>query len=69
MMSCPEDVCGAWWRVVGDALTCWFDDHDASRVPQTSVKLPAGIISRMIGQIKYVEARSYGVLYTRVYLC
>ncbi|VDP24224.1 unnamed protein product [Heligmosomoides polygyrus] len=52
MMSCPEDVCGAWWRVVGDALTCWFDDHDASRVPQTSVKLPAGIISRMIGQIK-----------------
>ncbi|KAK6042396.1 hypothetical protein COOONC_20098, partial [Cooperia oncophora] len=52
MLSSPDDVCSAWWRLVGDALCSWLEDFDEERLPNSSVTLPQDIVNRIVTQIK-----------------
>nr|CDJ93158.1 Peptidase C19 domain containing protein [Haemonchus contortus] len=56
MFSSPDDVCSAWWRLVGDALCEWVEDFDYERLPKSSAKLPQEIVARIITQIKCVDS-------------
>ncbi|WKX94588.1 hypothetical protein Q1695_011679 [Nippostrongylus brasiliensis] len=53
MLTSPDDVCSAWWRLLGDALCCWLEDSDADRISKSASKLPSEIIARTIAQISY----------------